>query len=80
MSTDTAHKGFKYFLSKGKPISEWPISEEIKEVVAKNPVEGILDFEEDPNIIVDRFCVADENNGKLLEVTRSLLILTPAEN
>ena len=36
-------------------VDEWPLIDELKAVVKKNPVEGIIDFEEHKNVIIDRF-------------------------
>ena len=45
----------------------------------RNPMEGIIDFEEDPTIIIDRFYLGAEGEmgSGLLELTRSLLDSAP---
>ena len=63
-----------YFSSEGKDVDEWPLSDEIKAVVKKNPVEGIIDFEEHKNVIIDRF---HNQEFQLVEITRSLLGRAP---
>ena len=60
-----------FFESTGRPISQWPLSDEMKRVVEKEPIENVLDLEDEAGIIVDRF--ADPDSRVFVEVTRNLL-------
>ena len=60
-------------------MNQWPIHDDLKPVVEKNPVEGIIDFDEfGDKVIVDRFISnSEEESCVLIEITRSLLKRAP---
>ena len=63
-------------------MNQWPIHDDLKSVIEKNPVEGIIDFDEfGDQVIVDRFKSNSEDEScVLIEITRSLLKMAPIES